>query len=161
MSDRVASEVVWQNSCKTARLPNNASIFRAEHYAVTLSLGVICHCKDKHFMIFSDSMSSLEALSGFKLELDLVGKILKDYTTLTYSGRSIVLCWIPSHVNIPGSEKAYIGAKSAFSLPMTRVKLPTCDLIPRILRFCFEEWQDIWSNSVNNKLYLSNCTYCS
>ena len=79
MSDRVASEVVWQNSCKTARLTNNASIFRAELYAITLALVVVRPSKDKHFIIFSDSMSSLEALSGFKLELDLVQKILKYY----------------------------------------------------------------------------------
>jgi len=39
-------------------------------------------------------MSSLQALSGFKLEIDLVQKILKDYTTLTNSGKSIVLCWV-------------------------------------------------------------------
>ena len=59
-------------------------------------------------MIVSDSMSSLEAASGFKLQLDLVQKILKDYTTLTNSGKSrpIAFCWIPSHVNIPGNKKA-------------------------------------------------------
>jgi len=52
----------------------------------------------------------------FKLEIDLVQKILKDYTTLTNSGKSIVLCWIPSHVNIPGNERADAAAKSALSL---------------------------------------------
>ena len=62
-------------------------------------------------------MSSLQALTGFKLELDLVQKILKDYTTLTNSGKSIVLCWIPSHVNIPGNEKADTAAQSALLLP--------------------------------------------
>ena len=47
-------------------------------------------------------MSSLEALSGFKAESDLVYGIIKDYTQLTNSGKTIVLCWIPSHVNITG-----------------------------------------------------------
>ena len=106
-------------------------------------------------------MSSLEALSGLKLELDLVQKILKDYTTLTNSGKSIVLCRIPGHVNIPGNEKADTAAKLALSLPITHMKLPACDLIPRVSSFCFEEWQEIWSCCVNNKLYLSNCRYCS
>ena len=36
-------------------------------------------CIEKKFIIFSGSMSSLEALSGFKLELDLAYNILKDY----------------------------------------------------------------------------------
>jgi len=58
-------------------------------------------------------MSILQALSGFKLEIDLVQKISKDYTTLTNSGKSIVLCWIPSHVNIPGNERADAATNSA------------------------------------------------
>jgi len=70
------------------------------------------------------TLSSLQALNGFKLEIDLVQKILKDYTTLTNSGKSIVLCWIPSHVNIPGNERADAAAKSALSLPITGMKLP-------------------------------------
>jgi len=61
-------------------------------------------------------MSSLQALSGFKLEIDLVQKILKDYSTLTNSGKSTVLCWIPSHLNIPGNEGADAAAKLALSL---------------------------------------------
>jgi len=98
-------------------------------------------------------MYSLQALGGFKLEIDLVQKILKDYTTLTTSGKSIVLCWIPSHVNIPGNERADAAAKSALSLPITGMKLPGCDLIPRVSNYCLREWQEIWSNCVNNKLH--------
>jgi len=95
-------------------------------------------------------MSSLLALSGFKLEIDVVQEILKDYTTLTNSGKSIVLCWIPSHVNIPGNERADTAAKSALSLAITNIKLPGCDLISRV---CLREWQEIWSHCVSNKLY--------
>ena len=85
--------------------------------------------------------------------LDLVQKILKDYSTLTNSGKSIALCWIPSHVNIPGNERADAAAKSALSLPITGMKLPGCDLIPHVSNYCLREWQEIWSNCVNNKLY--------
>jgi len=72
MGDGVASAVVWQKSCKTVRLPGNASIFRAELYAISLALNIIRRYRDKDFIIFSDSISSLQALSGFKLEIDLV-----------------------------------------------------------------------------------------
>ena len=27
------------------------------------------------------------------------------------------------------------------------------DLIPRVSNYCLREWQEIWSNCVNNKLY--------
>ena len=77
------------------------------------------------FIIFSDSMSSLEAISGFKLEIDIVQNVIKDYTHLANSGKTIILCWIPSHVNIRGNERADTAAKSALSLPIANMKLPT------------------------------------
>jgi len=40
---------------------------------------------------------------GFKLEIDIVQNIIKDYTHLANSGKTIILCWIPSHVNIRGN----------------------------------------------------------
>ena len=43
-------------------------------------MDLIRRSKDTKFVIFSDLMSSLEALNGFKIELDLVQKIIKDYT---------------------------------------------------------------------------------
>ena len=78
--------------------------------------------------IFYDSMSRLEALNEVKFELDLVQKITKDYTHLTNNGKTISFCWISSHVNIPGNEKADAAAKSALSFPITKMKLPAYDL---------------------------------
>ena len=40
--------------------------------------------------------------------------------------------YILTHVNIPGNEKADVAAKSALSLPITNMKLPAYDLIPRV-----------------------------
>ena len=57
-------------------------------------------------LTISLTMSSHEAINGFKLELDLVQAIVKDYTHLTNSGKTVVICWVPSHVNIRGNEKA-------------------------------------------------------
>jgi len=42
-------------------------------------------------------MSSLEAISGFKLEIDMVKIIVKDYTQFANSGKTIILCWILTH----------------------------------------------------------------
>ena len=46
------------------------------------ALSLIRRSKEKNFIIFSDSMSSLEAISGFKLEIDIVQNIIKDHTNL-------------------------------------------------------------------------------
>jgi len=45
------------------------SIFRAELYAITMALNIIYRRKENNFIIFSDSMSSLQAVKSFRLEV--------------------------------------------------------------------------------------------
>ena len=98
-------------------------------------------------------MSSLEAISGFKLEIDIVQNIIKDYTHLANSGKTIILCWIPSHVNIRGNETADTAAKSALLLPITNMKLPAHELLPCVSNFCLDKWQEIWDCCWGNKVH--------
>ena len=107
----------------------------------------------KRIIFFSDSVSSLEAISGFKLEIDIVQNIIKDYSHLANNGKTINLCWIPSHVNIRGNERADTAVKSALSLPITNMKLPARELLPCVSNFCLDEWRDIWDCCEGNKLH--------
>jgi len=59
MGNQVAAAVVHGSVSKITRLPNKSSIFKAELHAISLALAVIRHSKEKNFIIFSDSMSSL------------------------------------------------------------------------------------------------------
>ena len=95
-------------------------------------------------------MSSLQALKGFHLEQNLVQKIIKDYIALANTGKRFVVCWISSHVNIRGNERADTAAKSALTLPVTNMKRPACDLIPRAISLCHKEWQDGWNECIEN-----------
>ena len=113
--DQVGSATICGTTTKTVRLPNGVSIFRAEQYAITMALNIIYRRKENKFIIFSDSYS-LQAVKSFRLELDLVYQIIKECSHLTESGKRIVICWILSHVNIPGNEKADSTAKSALLL---------------------------------------------
>jgi len=65
---------------------------------------------------------------------------VKDCTHLANSGKTIILCWIPSHVHIRGNERADTAAKSALYLPITNMKLPGRELIPFVFEFCLDEW---------------------
>jgi len=149
----VASTAVARNCTKTVRLPDRASIFRAELYAITLAMDFIRRSKDTKLIVFSDSKSSLKALNGFEIELALVLKIIKHYTNLIKAGKVIEFCWIPSHVSIPRNERADTAAKAALCLPVTSMKLPASEFKPCTSRFCLEEWQDIWNSAANNKLH--------
>ena len=59
MGDRVASVAICLNMVRSARLPNNASVFKAELHAVTLVMDFVRRNKDSNFIIFSDSVCSL------------------------------------------------------------------------------------------------------
>ena len=95
--------------------------------ALLLAIDLVRCSKENNFVIFSDSMSSLQSIYGFNLDSDLVQKFLKDYTILAKNGKNIILSWIPSHVGIFSNEKADAAAKSALSLPVTHMKLPATD----------------------------------
>ena len=110
--------------------------------------------KEKNFVIFSDSMSSLQSINGFNLDSDLVQKFLEDYTVLAKNGKNIILCWIPSHVEILGDEKADAAAKSALSLPVTRMELPATGMYLCITKLIFDEWQEVWNCCAGNKLHV-------
>ena len=113
--DRVGATVVHRNKTKCS----------SPEHCIAID---VRHSKEKHFVIFSDSMSSLQGISGFKIELNLVQRFIKDCSTLSESGKTIVLCWIPSHVGISGNEKADTAAKSALSLRVTPMKIPAAIL---------------------------------
>jgi len=52
MGNKVAAAVVHGNVTKAVRLPNKASIFRAELHATSLALCLIRRSKEKNFIIF-------------------------------------------------------------------------------------------------------------
>jgi len=52
MGNQVSEAVVHGSVTKTTRLPDKPSISRAELHAISLALAVICHSKEKNFIIF-------------------------------------------------------------------------------------------------------------
>ena len=135
--------MIHRDNTKCVRLPHAASIFRAELYALLLVIDVVRRSKEKNFVIFSDFMSSLQSINGFNLDSDLVQKFLKDHTVLAKNGKNIILCW----------EKADAAAKSALSLPVTRMKLPATGMYIRITKLIFDERQEVWNCCAANKLH--------
>jgi len=97
-------------------------------------------------------MWSLQAISSFKIELDLNQRFMMDYFMLLKNGKTIALCWIPSHVGISGNEQVDTTAKSALSLRVTPMKIPATDLIPCVAKLISEKWQQFWNSCIGNKL---------
>ena len=135
------------------RLPDKSSVYTAELTAIRMSLEVIERSSDRRFVIYSDSLSSLQAIHSFDINNVTVFNILKLYTQLTDAGKHITLCWIPSHVGIKGNEMADMAAKAGILSAITRNKMSADSFFPYISKLCMEEWQETWNSTPANKLF--------
>jgi len=68
-------------------------------------------------VIFSDSLSCLQAIHGSDWSNPLVREILEKCHFLAFYGKDIHFCWVLSHVGIIGNERADAAAKAALQLP--------------------------------------------
>ena len=76
---------------------DGSSIFTAEAKAIDLALDFIneSNLKDK-FIIFSDSMSVLQALNHTSSKNPQIQKLLIKHHTVSEL-KTIIYCWVPSH----------------------------------------------------------------
>ena len=97
------------------RIPDDSSIFTDEAKAIDLALDFISTCDDNNkFIIFFDSLSVLKAVNHTCSKNPQIQKLLeKCLELLAYN--EIVLCWIPSHMDIQGKEMVDKQAKISLS----------------------------------------------
>ena len=142
----------------SARLPINSSIFTGEAKALELAINFVKCSKNKNHIIFSDSLSCLQAIKNQKIDHPYIYQILKEYTILKQKGYIIIFCWVPSHIGIKGNEKADIAAKNALQLPISNFKIPYTDYKTLIRSYVKTLWQTEWNTCINNKLHFINPT---
>ena len=89
------------------RLPDNSTNFAAEATAITLALNYYWHIGPVHHdvVVYSDSMSCLQAIESEDTETPLFCHIMNLLWLLSDNGIHARFCWIPSHGGILGNEK--------------------------------------------------------
>jgi hypothetical protein len=60
--------------------------------------------------------------------------------------------WVPSHVDIPGNDRADRAAKEALDLDVSFCRVPHTDLRLLIHTYIYAEWQSFWDEQDENKL---------
>ena len=72
--------------------------------------------------------------------------------------KTVLFCWVPSHVGIRGNELGIRGneladaaAKAALNERLTIMTLPYSDFL--VKRFIRGKWSDFWATQINNKLH--------
>jgi ribonuclease HI len=148
-----ASAAVSKNRRFICRLPSEASVFSAEAQAIILALDIIDLTNHPKFIIFSDSMSCLQAIHFHKFDNPIILQILVRSHMLLTSHKNIKFCWLPSHVGIKGNETADAAARAALQIPISAdIKLPYTDLKQSINMHFKNIWQERWTMSIFNKL---------
>ena len=151
---KFASAAILDGELYQFRFPNNSSIFSVELKAIDLALNHIEQDANWRYVIYTDSLSVMQAFEGEKTDNPLVVSLLEQLSKLC--GRAdIGFCWLPSHIGISGNEEADKAAKDALSLEILLYKIPCNDFKPLISKFLQNVWQQFWNDPANrnNKLF--------
>lgn len=134
------------------KLPPGSSVFSGEATAILEAiLYAESHSLD-NTLIFSDSLSSLYAISAnpfkSKLKSPLVLKIRHALFRCLSRGIIIILAWIPAHSGISGNEIVDSCAKEAVeSGDLSHFKIHTQDLVSSAKTRLEKSWESSWQSS--------------
>ena len=136
------------------RLRDGCSNFTAEVKAINKALTYVNVSSRKSFVIFSDSLSVLQAIESQESKNHLVNRVLQTCQKILSNGKFITFCSIPSHRYITGNEHADRAAKDALSKAQpTHFKLHCTNVFIKIQPFVSYLWQKRWDKEVGNKLH--------
>ena len=140
--------------CIKMKLMAESSIFTAELYGLLCALKITESIHQEEFILLCDSRSALSVLLHYDSTHPLISRIVRYVIKLQRMNKKIQFCWCPSHVDIPGNEKADKMAVEAASqnTPITNVKIPYRDWYTIIKRKVRDMWREEWSNVNTNKL---------
>ena len=98
-----------ETTCRqlSKRLPDNSTIFSAEATAISLALNYYQHMGPVHHdvVVYSDSMSCLQAIEGEDTENPFICHIMNLLWSFSDKGTGVLFCWVPSHCGIDGNER--------------------------------------------------------
>ena len=150
--EKVGCAAAKYDDCKKMRIPDGSSVFTAEAKAIDLALDFVntCTYTDK-FVIFSDSLSVLQALNHTSSKNSQIQHLLLKHHEIS-SSKTVIYCWIPSHIGIYGNEKVDKNAKESLKLEVTDFKIPFNNFKPFINKYVCDKWQTLWNETPFNKL---------
>ena len=147
----VAYAVSGEGSHSSHRIDGSASVFTAELLAILKAIRTPLSDSNQSITIVSDSKSSIQAINKLYPTNPIVNQIRK---AILDSGRNVALCWVPSHIGVPGNEEADSHAREATSSAnINQLPLPRSDIKSFIRQRARNFWERKWQQeNLTNKL---------
>ena len=150
---RVGCAAVFPSTVKMETLPKVATVFSAEIRAIIITLIEVQRIRNRKYTIFSDSLSSLQAIVNYNHQSPMIVKVQNLINECTNMHKQITFCWVPSHLVIEGNEWADVAAKEAPEAAIQQVgSLPHTDYYPIYKTALKQRWQRECQNQTQNKL---------
>ena len=129
---RTGAAIVTGEEVFSWRTSDGCSTIQTELVAIAAALDHAQRQPGQDITIFSDSLTALQALRDRepKDNVRLITHTQSRLKSLADDGRTVTLAWIPSHVGVPGNERADEGAKSA--LTHDRIHMPVLKSLQQI-----------------------------
>lgn len=126
-------------------LPSSASIFTAEMQALRETMDIINATPGQNFVVFSDSLSALQALNMYNNNHPIAHEILRWLVRLSERQKTVRFCWVPAHCGVTGNETADAAARTAAQLQNNLPHpLPYKDYYVTIKARVRDKIQQIW-----------------
>ena len=116
--DGTEAAVTNINNYKQIRLPNIASIYSVELQVIKMALDMIKNSEMGKSIIFSDSLIAIQERNQNHLYIQ---EILETYHYLTNFDKTVILAWVPSHVDIKSNQMADTLTKEATKMITTSI----------------------------------------
>lgn len=137
------------------KLPKISSIYTAEANAILMALNYIENNTNmEKWIIITDSMSVLTALSNPKLTADTPNYIYEIREKYSSIKNEVILFWTPSHTGVAGNEKADNFAKTITTIqcaPVKNIKLPYTELNSELKHIMKFKWNENWKTTLEHK----------
>ena len=118
-NDYVSASAVSSVDTLKVNLPTDTSIFTAEAVAVKLAVQYIQSQTLRRTVIYSDSLSCLQALKNKNLEHPIIREIVQILSYLNEVESQVEFCGIPGHIGIPRGD---VGVEYVLSTPLRVVR---------------------------------------
>ncbi|ELT92824.1 hypothetical protein CAPTEDRAFT_204342 [Capitella teleta] len=126
------------------------SVYTAELIAINETLTSIALLPYDEFVICTDSLSSILAISSIDFIHPYVQSIFQKCTCLAGRDKRIIFIWCPSHVGIPENETL---AKQALGMNILNCPIPHTAFKPIARSFVKTQRQSEWDQETGNELH--------